>query len=64
MSGHGTGLGPVAGALRHLILMVGAVFMLAPFVWMVLSSFKPQSEILTAECPTSVKDVESTVLDR
>ena len=42
-------LGPVAGALRHLVLMAGAVIMLLPFVWMLLSSFKPQSEILSAE---------------
>lgn len=45
----GRGLGPTAGALRHVVLMAGAVIMLSPFVWMVLSSFKPQSEILTAE---------------
>ena len=42
-------LGLVAGTLRHLVLMVGAVVMIAPFAWMVLSSFKPQDEILTAE---------------
>lgn len=45
----GRGLGPVAGVLRHVVLMAGAVIMLSPFVWMLLSSFKPQSEILTAE---------------
>ena len=45
----GRGLGPVAGVLRHLALMAGAVIMLSPFVWMLLSSFKPQSEILSAE---------------
>ena len=45
----GRGLGPVAGALRHVALMAGAVIMLSPFVWMLLSSFKPQSEILSAE---------------
>ena len=45
----GRGLGPIAGALRHVVLMAGAVIMLSPFVWMLLSSFKPQSEILTAE---------------
>jgi multiple sugar transport system permease protein len=45
----GRGLGPTAGALRHVVLMAGAVIMLSPFAWMVLSSFKPQSEILTAE---------------
>ncbi|MCC6194236.1 MAG: carbohydrate ABC transporter permease [Burkholderiales bacterium] len=42
-------LGPVAGALRHVVLAAGAVIMLAPFVWMVLSSFKPQAEIMSAE---------------
>lgn len=42
-------LGPVAGTLRHVILMAGAVIMIAPFAWMVLSSFKPQGEILTAD---------------
>lgn len=42
-------LGPVAGALRHVVLMTGAVVMLSPFAWMLLSSFKPQSEILSAE---------------
>ena len=42
-------LGFVAGALRHLVLIAGAVLMIAPFAWMVLSSFKPQAEILTAE---------------
>ena len=46
---NGGGLGSVAGALRHAVLLAGAVFMLSPFVWMVLSSFKPQSEILTSE---------------
>jgi len=34
---------------RHLVLAAGAVIMVAPFVWMVLTSFKPQSEILTAD---------------
>lgn len=41
------GLGPVAGALRHIVLMTGAVVIVSPFVWMLLSSFKPQSEILS-----------------
>ena len=49
MSGRGRGLGPVAGALRHVILMAGAVVMLSPFVWMVLTSLKPQGEILSGE---------------
>jgi multiple sugar transport system permease protein len=46
---NGRGLGPVAGTLRHVVLMAGAVIMLSPFAWMLLSSFKPQSEILSAE---------------
>ena len=45
----GRELGIVSGALRHVVLMAGAVIMLSPFAWMLLSSFKPQSEILTAE---------------
>ena len=45
----GRELGIVSGALRHVVLMAGAVIMLSPFVWMLLSSFKPQSEILVAE---------------
>ena len=45
----GPGLGPVAGALRHAVLLAGAVIMLSPFAWMLLSSFKTQSEILTGE---------------
>jgi multiple sugar transport system permease protein len=43
------GLGPVAGALRHVVLMAGAIVIVSPFVWMLLSSFKPQSEILSGE---------------
>ena len=43
------GLGPVAGALRHVVLMAGAIVIVSPFVWMLLSSFKPQSEILNGE---------------
>lgn len=42
-------LGPVAALLRHAVLLAGAVVMLAPFAWMVLTSFKPQGEIMTAE---------------
>lgn len=34
---------------RHLVLITGAVFMLAPFVVMFVTSLKPQSEILSAE---------------
>ena len=40
---------PLAPWPAHLVLMAGAVVMLAPFVWMVLRSFKPQSEIFSAD---------------
>lgn len=43
------GLGPVAGVLRHVVLMAGGIVIVSPFVWMLLSSFKPQSEIMSAE---------------
>ena len=33
--------------LRHIILLIGAIFVLAPFVWMVSTSFKPQDEIFS-----------------
>ena len=36
-------------ALRHLVLLLGAVAMLAPFVLMVATSFKPKEEIFSAE---------------
>lgn len=42
-------LGPVAGVLRHVVLMAGAIVIVSPFAWMLLSSFKPQSEILSGE---------------
>ncbi|MGE0718701.1 MAG: carbohydrate ABC transporter permease [Alphaproteobacteria bacterium] len=45
----GRPLGPLAAAARHLVLMAGALVMLTPFVWMVLTSFKPQAEIMVAE---------------
>jgi len=45
----GRQLGPIAGALRHIALMTGAIVILSPFVWMVLTSFKPQSEIMAAD---------------
>ena len=35
----------LAGLLRHAVLLTGAAFMLAPFVWMVATSLKPASEI-------------------
>ncbi len=31
--------------LRHLLLLAGAAFMLAPFVWMIATSIKPPAEI-------------------
>lgn len=36
-------------AARHAVLMMGAVMMLAPFVWMLLTSFKPPTEIFSRE---------------
>lgn len=35
--------------LVHGVLVVGAIFMLAPFVWMLITSIKPPSEIFNAE---------------
>ena len=46
---NGARLGPVAWIARHVILMAGGIVMIAPFAMMVLTSFKPQSEILTAD---------------
>lgn len=34
---------------RHLVLLAGALVFLAPFVWMVLTSFKPADEIFARE---------------
>ncbi len=34
---------------RHLVLMSGAAIFLAPFIWMVLTSFKPADEIFNRE---------------
>jgi multiple sugar transport system permease protein len=42
-------LGPIARILRHVVLMTMALVIVAPFVWMVLCSFKTQGEILSAE---------------
>ncbi|MEO1468961.1 MAG: carbohydrate ABC transporter permease [Pseudomonadota bacterium] len=42
MTVRGIGL---AWALRHAVLVAGALFMLAPFVWMVSASLKPAYEI-------------------
>ena len=35
--------------LRHVLLLAGAAVMLAPFVWMVATSFKPPQEIFAGE---------------
>ncbi|MCC6869057.1 MAG: carbohydrate ABC transporter permease [Burkholderiales bacterium] len=35
--------------VRHAILLCGAVFMAAPFVWMVATSLKPKNEIFATE---------------
>lgn len=45
----GRPLGPVGAVLRHAVLMTGALLMVTPFAWMVLTSLKPQAEILVAE---------------
>ncbi|MDC7222710.1 MAG: carbohydrate ABC transporter permease [Spirochaetales bacterium] len=34
---------------RHLVLMTGALIVLSPFIWMILTSFKPPEEIFTEE---------------
>lgn len=36
-------------ALIHAVLVAGAIFMLAPFVWMLVTSIKPPAEIFNAE---------------
>jgi multiple sugar transport system permease protein len=41
-------LSPVPAVLRHVVLLAGAAVMLAPFVWMVACSLKPNAEILSA----------------
>jgi len=49
-------------ALRHLLLMTGALVFLAPFVWMILTSLKPADEIFTRELsllPTRLALVEN-----
>ncbi|BBK37166.1 sn-glycerol-3-phosphate transport system permease protein UgpE [Allostella sp. ATCC 35155] len=45
----GRPLGPVGALLRHAVLMTGALLMVTPFAWMILTSLKPQAEILVAE---------------
>ena len=46
---NGMRMGPIARMARHIILVAGGIVMIAPFAMMVLTSFKPQSEILTAD---------------
>ncbi|MBN4836372.1 carbohydrate ABC transporter permease, partial [Enterobacter hormaechei] len=49
-------------ALRHLLLMAGALVFLAPFIWMVLTSIKPVDEVFTRELsllPTRLALVEN-----
>ena len=46
MSGRGSLFGQM---LRHLVLWLGLVVMLAPFVWMVSTSLKPPNEVFSAE---------------
>ena len=41
--------GPLFRTFRHVVLLSGAAVMLAPFVWMVLTSFKPPGEIFQPE---------------
>ncbi len=60
MTGHRLGL--VARILRHVVLMTMALVIVAPFAWMILCSFKTQSEILSAEInllPTSWVAIEN-----
>ena len=45
----GRPLGTFGALLRHAVLMTGALLMVTPFAWMVLTSLKPQAEILVAE---------------
>ncbi|MDD2545901.1 MAG: carbohydrate ABC transporter permease [Burkholderiaceae bacterium] len=40
---------PLFRAFRHSVLMGGALIFLAPFLWMVLTSFKPADEIFSRE---------------
>ena len=45
----GRPLGTFGALLRHAVLMTGALLMVTPFAWMVLTSLKPQAEIMVAE---------------
>jgi multiple sugar transport system permease protein len=37
------------GLLRHVLLLIAAAIVLLPFVWMIVTSLKPQSEIFLSE---------------
>jgi len=39
----------LGGLCAHAVLLTGALIMLAPFLWMTLTSFKPAAEIFTGE---------------
>lgn len=39
----------LGGVCAHAVLLSGALLMLAPFLWMALTSFKPAAEIFTSE---------------
>ena len=36
---------------RHLLLLCGAAFILLPFLWMISTASKPQTEIFTTRHP-------------
>ena len=38
---------PIGKIAVHLILLLGAVSMLLPFIWMLATSFKPPEEVIT-----------------
>lgn len=52
----------VASAVTHLLLLTGAVVMIFPFVWMVLTSLKSPDEVLDSSClvPRAKVFVEQT----
>ena len=40
---------PVRAILRHFLLIAGAAVMLAPFIWMISTASKPQTEVFSSE---------------
>ncbi|MEY9183363.1 multiple sugar transport system permease protein [Bradyrhizobium sp. USDA 326] len=40
---------PFRAILRHVLLIAGAALMLAPFIWMISTASKPQTEIFSSE---------------